>query len=276
MLDVYNKNNYHKYKGFLYQGLTQLNNTLPNIFIIKYNQYYNNIYSLHTPFGEILLGNGGDNELAKIMYSEIMERIKGYPIIHENKIGHGELIVTHIDNIEIQHPPNKNILLTSAEVYETYYKKNIESLQWEETKTFYNNEIKLLIYNKTLTDDMGILQKLYNNPAYYSEAINILSPLNIYDSSFILEMHRIKLPYIYSHIFGLLISAHININVDIAQLKNYDKRKEFTITITNEFIKKLNNSVFNIISKITYSDAKKKDDFADTFIYVILVFIKNL
>ena len=68
----------------------------------------------------------------------------------------------------------------------------------------------------------------------------------------------------------------INIDVDIAQLKNYDKRKEFTITITNEFIKKLNDSVFNIISKINYSDAKKKDDFADTFIYVILVFIKNL
>jgi hypothetical protein len=215
IIDVYNKNNYHKYKGFLYQGLSQLNNTLPNIFIIKYNQYYNNIYSLHTPFGEILLGNGGETELAKIMFTEIMERIKGYPILHENKIGHGELIVTHIDDMKIEHPPNNNKLMNATEVYETYYKKNIESLQWEETKVFYNNEIKLLIYNKTLSDDMGILQKLYDNPAYYSEAISILSPMNTIDSTFIVEMHRIKTQYIYSHVFGLLISAQVNINVDI-------------------------------------------------------------
>ena len=77
-------------------------------------------------------------------------------------------------------------------------------------------------------------------------------------------------------IFINKMKEYIDINVDVAQLKNYDKRKEFTIRITNEFIKKLNDSVFNVISKINYSDAKKKDDFADTFIYVILVFIKNL
>jgi len=215
LIDVYTKNNYHKYKGFLYQGLSQLNNTLPNIFIIKYNQYYNNIYSLHTPYGELLLGNGGDNELAKVMFAEIMERIKGYPIIQENKIGHGELIVTHIDDIQINidNPPNK--LMTASDVYDTYYKKNMESLQWEETKIFYNNEIKLLIYNKTLTDDMGILQKLYDNPAYYAEAINILNPMNTIDSSFIIEMHRIKTQYMYAHVFGLLISAQVNIHVDI-------------------------------------------------------------
>ena len=215
IIDVYNKNNYHTYKGFLYQGLSQLNNTLPNIFIIKYNQYYNNIYSLHTPFGEILLGNGGDIELAKIMFTEIMERIKGYPLICENKAGHGELIVTHIDKIEINndHPPNK--LMTASEVYEKYYKKNIESLQWEETKVFYNKEIKRLIYNKTLSDELGILQKIYNNPEYYDEAIKILSTLNKNDSSFMIQMHSVKSPYIYSHVFGLLISAQVNIEIYI-------------------------------------------------------------
>lgn len=226
IIDVYNKNNYHKYKGFLYQGLSQLNNTLPNIFIIKYNQYYNNIYSLHTPFGEILLGNGGDIELAKIMYTEIMERIKGYPLIYENKAGHGELIVTHIDNIEIEHPPNKNTFLNAIEVYDTYYKKNMESLQWEETKVFYNNEIKRLIYSKTIKDDMGILQKIYDNPAYYTEAIKNLSILNTYDSSCMIQMHSVKSPHIYSHVFGLLISAQVNIEIYINILHTDKTRLE--------------------------------------------------
>ena len=75
-------------------------------------------------------------------------------------------------------------------------------------------------------------------------------------------------------IFINKMKEYIDINVDVAALKNYDKRKEFTIVITNQFINKLDKSIFNIVSKLLYNAAKKKDDFADTFIYVILVLLK--
>ena len=59
-------------------------------------------------------------------------------------------------------------------------------------------------------------------------------------------------------------------------MEYHNSHFNFDDSMRDNFIKKLNNSVFNIISKINYSNSKKKDDFADTFIYVILVFIKGM
>ena len=122
--------------------------------------------------------------------------------------------------------------MNAIEVYDTYYKKNIESLQWEETKVFYNKEIKRLIYNKILKDDMGILQKIYDNPTYYDEAIKILSLLNTYDSSFMIQMHSVKSPHIYSHVFGLLISAQVHINILHANETRFKRKPTYTCIIS--------------------------------------------
>ena len=56
-------------------------------------------------------------------------------------------------------------------------------------------------------------------------------------------------------------------------LKEYDKRKEFTIDITNQLIPKLVNTTNNIVSISKYILNKKKDDLADTLVYVIYIII---
>ncbi len=59
----------------------------------------------------------------------------------------------------------------------------------------------------------------------------------------------------------------------IDKFKDYDKRKEFTIDITNQIYPKLKNTVNNIVSTSNYIMAKKKDDMADTLVYVVYVII---
>jgi len=63
----------------------------------------------------------------------------------------------------------------------------------------------------------------------------------------------------------------LNIKSNIVKFKNYDNRKNFTIDVTNKIINKISNNINNIISSSNYILIKKKDDLADTLIYVIYV-----
>ena len=69
----------------------------------------------------------------------------------------------------------------------------------------------------------------------------------------------------------------VNVKSYISKFKEYDKRKEFTVDITNQLVRKLPNSVNNIVSINKYFLNKKKDDMADTFVYVIyaIVYLLN-
>ena len=173
------------------------------------------------------------------------------------------------DNFNIQ----MERLLSSLE---KFYCNYIEGIYDINTNTQTPNKFEYFISNLEIFIEN---QPVFKNPIMKSISIaiftffilkKVINPQIVKCVNFISAGEKTK------PVFINKMKEYINIDVDITQLKNYDKRKEFTIIITNEFIKKLNNSVFNIISKINYSDAKKKDDFADTFIYVILVFIKNL
>jgi hypothetical protein len=190
----------------------------------------------------------------------------------ENKVAHKSLNkisrnAKYNDNFNIQ----MERLLSSLE---KFYNNQIEGIY--DIKNKNPNNFEYFISNLEIFIEN---QPVFKNPIMKSISIaiftffilkKVINPRIVKSVNFISAGEKTK------PLFINKMKEYIDINVDIAQLKNYDKRKEFTITITNEFIKKLNNSVFNIISKINYSDAKKKDDFADTFIYVILVFIKNL
>ncbi len=71
-----------------------------------------------------------------------------------------------------------------------------------------------------------------------------------------------------SKLFELIeVKSYIN------KFKDYDKRKEFTIDITNQICPKLNHSINNIVSISNYDLNKKKDDMADTLVYVIYIII---
>jgi hypothetical protein len=65
----------------------------------------------------------------------------------------------------------------------------------------------------------------------------------------------------------------IDVKSYVNKFKEYDKRKEFTVDITNQIIPKLSNYTNNIVSTSKYILNKKKDDMADTLVYVIYVII---
>jgi hypothetical protein len=68
----------------------------------------------------------------------------------------------------------------------------------------------------------------------------------------------------------------IEIKSYITKFKEYDKRKQFTIDITNQIIDKLDYSINNIVSFSKYNLTKKKDDMADTLVYIIYIIIYML
>ena len=61
------------------------------------------------------------------------------------------------------------------------------------------------------------------------------------------------------------------LNTAIITNNNYQNRKQFCIDIINEFIYKLNNSVYNASAISLFELSKKKDDLADTLIYVLYI-----
>ena len=69
---------------------------------------------------------------------------------------------------------------------------------------------------------------------------------------------------------SLKINPKPNVN-----FKVYAERKEFAIDMTNQIINNLNKSIFNIVSSVNYDLSTKKDDMADTLIYVICTILKR-
>lgn len=67
----------------------------------------------------------------------------------------------------------------------------------------------------------------------------------------------------------------ISVNSSITHFKKYENRKEFAIDISNQIIHNLPPNINNIVSISKYIINKKKDDFADTLIYVIYIIIFN-
>ena len=57
------------------------------------------------------------------------------------------------------------------------------------------------------------------------------------------------------------------------KINDYKNRKIFCIDITYEIVEQLSNSYYNIVAKSFYSQSKKKDDLADTLLYVLYIII---
>jgi hypothetical protein len=53
------------------------------------------------------------------------------------------------------------------------------------------------------------------------------------------------------------------------KLNDYKNRKIFCIDIVAEIITQLNQSYYNIIANCNYLLSKKKDDLADTLLYIL-------
>ena len=99
-----------------------------------------------------------------------------------------------------------------------------------------------------------LIKKLENNNII--ESINFISAIDKTNKVFIEK-----------------ISKLFNLNSEISEFKNYDKRKQFAIDISNNIILNIKQNLFNIISIARYITTKKKDDMADTLVYVLYIIL---
>lgn len=159
---------------------------------------------------------------------------------------------------------------------EIFFQNDIISLYHTE-----NPENETQTYSEFLINNLEIYienQPVFKNPIMKSISIaiftfftlkKIMFPQIIKFVNFISASDKTKLIFINS------MKKIININSTITDFKNYDNRKEFSIQITNQFITNLNKSIFNIVALVNYYLNKKKDDMADTFIYIIYILLKQ-
>jgi len=122
-------------------------------------------------------------------------------------------------------------------------------------------------------------QPVFKNPIMKTISIGIFTfftlkkviSTNIIKSvNFISASDKTHLSFITSMKEILKINPKPNVNYKV-----YAERKAFAIDMTNQIVNNLNKSIFNIISSVNYDLTTKKDDMADTLIYVIVLLLKK-
>ncbi len=202
----------------------------------------------------------------------------------ENLIG---FCKTHAKSIQAHNKIDKKNKVKLYKISENPIYKNNFNVQMERLlislEKFYLNIIKSPYH---IIDDVPLNisklkiyienQPVFKNPVMKSISIGIftfftlkkiIEPDIISNVNFINATVKTKDDFI-SKLFEL-----VEVKSYISKFKDYDKRKEFTVDITNQIIPKLNNTVNNIVSSNKYYLNKKKDDMADTLVYVIYVII---
>lgn len=177
--------------------------------------------------------------------------------------------------------------ISSNPIYKDNFNTQIERLLTK-LELFYQNIICNLYYdiNENFTDivkykikDMKIYienQPVFKNPIMKTISIaiytfflmkKIINPDIINSINFISPMDKTKKTFINK------ISNLLDINLNIEDLHKYDKRKEFAINITDNAINLIKKQLFTIISINKYILSKKKDDYADTLLYVLYILL---
>jgi hypothetical protein len=145
-----------------------------------------------------------------------------------------------------------------------------------------NSELEARTNSEYLISNLDIYienQPVFKNPIMKTISIGIFTfftlkkiiSTNIIKSvNFISASDKTHLSFITSMKEILKINPKPNINY-----KNYAERKAFAIDMTNQIVKNLNKSIFNIVSSVNYDLSVKKDDMADTLIYVVVILLKQ-
>jgi len=69
------------------------------------------------------------------------------------------------------------------------------------------------------------------------------------------------------------IKQNFNLNTKLISNNNYQNRKQYCINIAKDIVYQLNISFFNAVATSIYEFSKKKDDLADTLLYVLYVLL---
>ena len=136
-------------------------------------------------------------------------------------------------------------------------------------KLLFINNLKIYIEN----------QPSFKNPVMKTISIVIFTYFSIkklVNPNIIYSINFISASAKTNNLFITKLNKLMDLKSSINIFKNYDKRKSFAIDITNQIIKLLDYSINNITAISKYIICKKKDDYADTLIYVIYTIILNL
>ena len=149
-----------------------------------------------------------------------------------------------------------------------YHTVNTEQEALNNTEYFLSN-LEIYIEN----------QPVFKNPIMKTISIGILTFFilkkvtygnKIKSVNFISASDKTHLSFISSMNKSLKINPKPNVD-----FKVYAERKAFAIDMTNQIVQNLNKSIFNIVSSINYDSCTKKDDMADTLIYVVCTILKQ-
>jgi hypothetical protein len=203
----------------------------------------------------------------------------------ENLIGYCK---SHAKTVQAHNKVNKKDKIKIYKISENPIYKNNFNIQMERLlsslEKFYTN-IVLKPYdidangNPKYISNLKIYienQPVFKNPVMKTISIGIftfftlkkvLNDSVVSNVNFINATVKTKDDFI-SKLFEIVeVKSYIN------KFKDYDKRKEFTVDITNQIYPKLHQSINNVVSISNYILNKKKDDLADTLVYVIYVII---
>ena len=134
--------------------------------------------------------------------------------------------------------------------------------------TILNNKLNYISNLDILIEN----QPVHKNPIMKSISIAIYTFFTlkkILDPRMVNSVNFINATVKTKDIFVQKINNILDIKSNIVKFKNYDNRKNFSIDIINQLVNKLPGNINNIICSSNYVLTKKKDDLADTLIYVI-------
>lgn len=231
---------------------------------------------------------------ANSIYYLLKENVKDISINHKeqsNLIGYCQ---NHANDLKLKDKKKHSSLFRVSKnpIFDNNFNIQMERLL-KALEDFYNKKLMPLYH--TVDSEEEVLknkeyfisnleiyienQPVFKNPIMKTISIGIFTffvlkkvtnPVKIKSVNFISASDKTHLSFITSMNKSLKINPKPNVNFKI-----YAERKEFAIDITNQIIKNLNKSIFNVLSSINYDLSIKKDDMADTFIYVICTILKQ-
>jgi len=195
----YNKYNVTGYKSYMSDGFTSLISTKDSYILYFHQGDHLALDMLHTPYGKIKVSTTTiDNDLYKLIYDEILSRIKGIFITPNI------LLITIVDNIKIHHPLIKFTPYTNTEIIDVFYNNDFKPNQY-----ISNIELQKLIKSEYIQDSLGILNSLITDTedhTNYYKAIDTINEMKLNKNSS--DLQFIINPRVYNkfgHILGLLL-----------------------------------------------------------------------
>jgi hypothetical protein len=141
---------------------------------------------------------------------------------------------------------------------------NHESEEVEEVVLSNNTVNNLMIYIENQPVLKNPIMKTISICLYtYFNIKKLQYPNKIKSINFISATVKTRLP------FYNFITNNYTVTTKMNKLNDYKNRKIFCIDIVAEIITQLNQSYYNVIANCYYSLSKKKDDLADTLLYIL-------